>query len=226
MSNSAVNQKIATIALAIAAVAVVLVFLFLPGPSAPEPAPAAETGAEPAGPDTTVRSPAGASDNPSGFGSDTKPARATRSGLQNGSTLPLGVAWEDRLDELLTTEADNATTVRGLVSSMRGLPPEAQEEFVAHAVNLCEDEQFGMLAEIYYNANTPPEVSETIFNDALNRPDEIKLPMLAKTLRNPAHPLAGEAKEILEMYLDLEPGATPPSGWEQAVNEYIRTQGE
>jgi len=134
--------------------------------------------------------------------------------------------WEDRLDALLTADTDNAATVSGLVSSMRNLPPEAQEEFIAHAVNLCEDEQFGMLAEIYYNANTPREVSETIFNDALNRPDEIKLPLLAKTLRNPAHPLAGEAKEILEMYLDLEPGASPPNGWEQAVNGYIRQQGQ
>jgi hypothetical protein len=109
---------------------------------------------------------------------------------------------------------------------MRGLPPEAQEEFVAHAVNLCEDEQFDLLANIYFETATPSEVKETIFNDVLNRPDEIKLPLLAKTLRNPTHPMAGESKEILEMYLDLEPGAVPPNGWEQAVNDYIKQQGE
>jgi hypothetical protein len=128
------------------------------------------------------------------------------------------------LDELLTTEADNATTVRGLVSSMRGLPAEAQEEFIAHAVNLCEDEQFELLANIYLNPATPKEVSETIFNDLLNRPDEIKLLLLAKTLGNTAHPMNAEAREILEMYLDLEPGAVPPKGWEQAANDYIKQQ--
>jgi hypothetical protein len=38
--------------------------------------------------------------------------------------------------------------------------------------------------------------------------------------------MAGESKEILEMYLDLEPGAVPPNGWEQAVKDYIKQQGE
>jgi hypothetical protein len=214
-----VNQKIATIALAIAALAVVLVFLFLPGPPAPT-APTAQDTKAPA--EETAR----AEKNFSDFGSDIgvsapKPGAATA-----GTSLPAGMAWEDRLDELLTTEADNTTTVRGLVSSMRGLPPEAQEEFVAHAVNLCEDEQFDLLANVYFEAATPSEVKETIFNDVLNRPDEIKLPLLAKTLRNPTHPMAGESKEILEMYLDLEPGAVPPNGWDQAVSDYIKQQGE
>ena len=205
------NQKVATIALAIAALAVVLVFLFLPGPSAPT----APTGQDPKAPaQKTARAETYSSD----FGSDI--------GVSAPKTGAATAAWEDRLDELLTNEADNTTTVRGLVSSMRGLPPEAQEEFAAHAVNLCEDEQFGLLANIYFEAATPSEVKETIFNDVLNRPDEIKLPLLAKTLRNPTHPMAGESKEILEMYLDLEPGAVPPNGWDQAVSEYIKQQGE
>jgi hypothetical protein len=108
---------------------------------------------------------------------------------------------------------------------MRNVPPEAQEEFVAHAVNLCEDEQYQMLARIYLDPKTPKTVSETIFNDALNRPDEIKLPLLAQTLRNSAHPMTAEAKEILEMYLDLQPGTVPPGGWGQAVAAYLEAQG-
>jgi hypothetical protein len=214
-----VNQKIATIGLGVLALVVVLVFLLLPGPPAPAPAPSPEK-------DTAPRKPSSSSGYSADFDAGPDFSAATKTPPLAASALPTGAAWEDRLDELLTAETDNTTTVRGLVSSMRSLPPEAQEEFVAHAVNLCEDEQFGMLAEIYYNAATPQEVSETIFNDALNRPDEIKLPLLAKTLRNPGHPLAGEAKEILEMYLDLEPGALPPVGWEQAVNEYLRQQGQ
>jgi len=213
------HQKVATIGLGLLALIVILVFLLLPDPPTPTPTPAQTKRTERPNAAPTASYSAD-------FGSEaTQPAETGRA-PQPVSSLPAGATWEERLDELLTSETDNATTVRGLVSSMRGLPPEAQEEFVAHAVNLCEDEQFGILAEIYYNSATPKEVSETIFNDALNRPDEIKLPMLAKTLRNPAHPLAGEAKEILEMYLDLEPGAVPPAGWEQAVNEYLRQQGD
>ena len=213
------NQKVAAIGLAVLALVVVLVFLFLPGP----PQPVLSTVAKE---NKASQNSAPSATYSTDFDSAAELSQTADRTGQTSSSLPAGTTWEERLDELLTADTDNATTMRGLVSSMRGLPPEAQEEFVAHAVNLCEDEQFGMLAEIYYNANTPQEVSETIFNDALNRPDEIKLPLLAKTLRNPAHPLAGEAKEILEMYLDLEPGAVPPAGWEQAVNEYIRQQGQ
>lgn len=213
------NQKVATIALAVAALALVLVFLFLPGP----PAPTTPSGEDANPPAQDIAQPTTySSDFTSDMGlSATKTGAATA-----GASLPPGMAWEERLDELLTNDTDNTATVRGLVSSMRGLPPEAQEEFVAHAVNLCEDEQFDLLANIYFEAATPSEVKETIFNDVLNRPDEIKLPLLAKTLRNPTHPMAGESKEILEMYLDLEPGAVPPNGWEQAVSEYIKQQSD
>lgn len=211
------NQKTATIALAVAAVVVVLVFLFLPSP--PPPAPPVAPEAKPA--KTSSELPASSSAD---FPSQITPSASGTLPPASASAPASAAAWEDRLDELLTKDTDNTTTVRGLVSSMRGLPPDAQEEFVAHAVNLCEDEQFGLLANIYLDAATPKEVSETIFNDALNRPDEIKLPLLANTLRNPAHPMAGEAREILEMYLDLEPGAVPPGGWDQAVKKYISEQ--
>jgi hypothetical protein len=212
-----VNQKLATIALAIAALAVVLVFLFLPGP----PAPTALKGEEAKVP---AKEDAPSETYSSDLGSDIGVSAPTAGAPTAATSSPPGMSWEDRLDELLTTEADNTIIVRGLISSMRGLPPEAQEEFVAHAVNLCEDEQFDVLANVYLDAGTPSEVKETIFNDVLNRPDEIKLPLLAKTLRFPTHPMTGESKEILEMYLDLQPGTVPPNGWEQAVTEYIREQ--
>jgi hypothetical protein len=212
-----VNQKLATIALAVAALALVLVFLFLPGP----PVPTTSRGEDAKAP---AKEEASSPTYSSELGSDIGGSAPKNGAATAGTSLPPGMAWEDRLDELLTNDADTTTTVRGLVSSMRGLPSEAQEEFIAHAVNLCEDEQFDLLANIYFEAATPFEVRETIFNDALNRPDEIKLPFLAKTLRSPTHPMAGESKEILEMYLDLEPGTVPPNGWEQAIKNYIREQ--
>ncbi|MEY4300559.1 MAG: hypothetical protein RIR25_1795 [Verrucomicrobiota bacterium] len=133
--------------------------------------------------------------------------------------------WENLLDGLLTSAgSDTAKTVRGLTLNFASLPPEAQEEFIAHAVNLCEDEQYSLLEGIYLNNATPAEVKDTIFNDLLNRPDEIKLPLLAKSLANPAHPMAADSREILEMYLEVEAGSVPPEGWEAAVKKYLATQ--
>jgi hypothetical protein len=206
------NQKVATIALVLAAVAVLLVFLLLPSPPPPAKATVPRQASAAAAAAITSADPGSA-------------ITATSSGPLGLASAPAPVvAWEDRLDQLLTAETDNATTVRGLVSSMRQLPPEAQEQYAAHAVNLCGDEQFGLLGEIYLNAQTPQAVTETIFSDLLNRPDTIKLPLLAKTLRNAAHPMAGEAEEILRTRIALEPGTIPPNGWDQAVDAYLKQQ--
>jgi len=134
--------------------------------------------------------------------------------------------WEDRLDNIISADADNQTTVRQLLDGLQRLPVEAQEEYIAHALNLCEDEDYARVETIYLAAGTPPEVSEEIFNDVLNRPDEVKLPLLVKTLRQPAHPMAGEAREILEMYLDLDEGQAPLAGWEAAVQQYLVEEQE
>ena len=206
------NQKFATIALAMAAVALLLVFLFLPSPPPPAKATASRQASAAAAAAVTSADPGSS-------------ITATSSGPLGLASAPAPVvAWEDRLDQRLTAETDPATTVRDLVSSMRQLPPEAQEQYAAHAVNLCGDEQFALLGEIYLNAQTPQVVTETIFSDLLNRPDEIKLPLLAKTLRNAAHPMAGKAEEILRTYIGLEPGTIPPDGWEQAVDAYLKQQ--
>ncbi|MFZ4484011.1 MAG: hypothetical protein ACOYOL_08540 [Chthoniobacterales bacterium] len=206
------NQKVATIALVLAAVAVLLVFLLLPSPPPPAKATVPRQASAAAAAAITSADPGSA-------------ITATSSGPLGLASAPAPVvAWEDRLDQLLTAETDNATTVRGLVSSMLQLPPEAQEQYAAHAVNLCGDEQFGLLGEIYLNAQTPQAVTETIFSDLLNRPDTIKLPLLAKTLRNAAHPMAGGAEEILRTYIALEPGTIPPNGWDQAVDAYLKQQ--
>jgi hypothetical protein len=154
------------------------------------------------------------------------PSTGTASGPVTLTTLPGTTDWEDRLDNILSAEADNQTTVGQLLDGLQSLPVEAQEEYIAHALNLCEDEDYARVETIYLAAGTPTEVSEEIFNDVLNRPDEIKLPLLAKTLRNPAHPMASEAREILEMYLDLDEGAVPPSGWEPAVRQYLVEEQE
>ena len=206
------SQKFATVALAMAAVALVLVFLLLPSPPPPAKATVPRQASAAAAAATTSADPGSA-------------ITATFSGPLGLASAPAPVvAWEDRLDQLLTTETDAATTVRGLVSSMRQLPPEAQEQYAAHAVNLCGDEQFALLGEIYLNAQTPQVVTETIFNDLLNRPDEIKLPLLAKTLSNAAHPMAGKAEEVLRTYIGLAPGMIPPNGWEQSVDAYLKQQ--
>ena len=134
---------------------------------------------------------------------------------------PGAPSWEDRLEKIISAEGDDQAIVRQLLSGLQRLPGEAQQEFIAHALNLCEDENYIVVEAVYFSPGATKEVCEEIFNDALNRPDEIKLPLLAKTMGQSVHPMFGEAREILEMYLDIETGSLPPAGWEAAVQQYL-----
>lgn len=199
--------------LAALAVAIVLFIVVLPSP--PQPAPQTTTETPAAQPDIVP---------PDDFVVDFPTPDSPSGPSSEMATVISEEVWTEQLDNLLGADQDNSITARKLVAALSGLPPAAQEEYVAHAVNLCEDEDFAQVEAVYLAPGTPPEVIETIFNDALNRSDEIKLPMLAKTLRQPAHPMAGEAKEILEMYLDIDPDSTAPVAWEQEVQRYLREE--
>jgi len=210
------NTKLATALLGVFALLVVLVFLLLPSP---EPAKNdKEAAPSSALPQPTYSSDLGQPAPSASFPQGASPAE--------GSAMPSVADWEQNLDDILTKDADSNTVVRDLVSAMPNLPPEGREEFISHAVNLCEDGQFSLIGRVYLDPSTSKEVADIIFNDLLNRPDEIKLPLLAKSVQSAGHPMNAESKEILEMYFDLEPGAVPPGGWEQAVRAYIREQGE
>jgi len=207
------RKLLAVIALTVAGLALMFFLIFWPSPDAMEQrlSPPEETW--PATPPRSV------------------PLTAERdNGHSPESVRPIGPTtaaepaadWENKLDEILEMEADETTVARRLVAAMRGLPVEAQTEFLEHALNLYEDENFQELQAVYLNAQTSPEVVEVIFDDMLNRPEEVKLPLLAQTMRLPRHPMAEESREILEMYLDLDEGTSPPGGWEAAVSRYLR----
>ena len=207
------NKKIliSLIVLLVLALASVAVLVLWPMPEAPEKEPSQPVSATT--PETVPDAPQETEASP------------TPAPILQTTSSPL-TDWEKQLDSILTAPGDTSSAARALLAAMPGLPAEAQEQYIAHALNLCEDSDFSRAEEIYLRSNTPPSVAEAIFNDALNRPDEVKLPLMAKTMGLPNHPMAGEARGILELYLELEPDAPPPGSWDIAVREYLKNQQE
>ena len=210
--NKKILISVAVFLLLAAASVAVLLLWPMPEPSKPDPAPP-----------TVASTPSPVTDAPRA--TDPAPASPTPTIPEEATPPPL-TEWETRLDGILTAPGDTATAARALLAAMPGLPEEAQEQYIAHALNLCEDTDFSRAEEIYLRPGTPPSVAEAIFNDALNRSDEIKLPLMAKTMGYPNHPMAEEARGILELYLELEPDAPAPGSWDIAVREYLKKQQE
>lgn len=129
------------------------------------------------------------------------------------------VAWEALIDKMAekanAAEAvDESQQGRALIDqlSKASAPEEAQRVKEAFdrlsvsdqndelhlALNLLPDEQFPSLYGILFDRRENTDVIEDIFNDALNRSDELKIPLLKQLMADKSHPMSKEAERILD----------------------------
>jgi hypothetical protein len=126
----------------------------------------------------------------------------------NDAAEPTAPVWEQKVDDVLsdTSVADSDVKAERLLALFPTLPEDGQVEAVKHIVNLTSDERYAGIGQYLTNAATDGEVLDELFADLLNRPNTVKLPMILKIAQNPQHPEAGEAKDILELYLEDDYG--------------------
>jgi hypothetical protein len=114
-------------------------------------------------------------------------------------------AWDALVDQL--TELKDAPTKERRASvkaAFDRLRPADQIAAVHQAVNLVPDEQFTSLFGILFDKTESPEVLDAIFSDGLNRPEEIKVPMMKTLVADKTHPMFFESARILDATGELE----------------------
>ena len=114
-----------------------------------------------------------------------------------------------------------ATTTQFVqLQAFSGLPLEEQEEV---ARELGREADFTRALAVFSNPGTPASVSKILFDAALNRSNEMKLPFLADIADSRDHFLRDEARDLLGLYLDLKPKPGPVSQgwWGKAVGDYL-----
>ena len=129
--------------------------------------------------------------------------------------------WEERIDDLLTTDGAEDKKAVQMLAMLPNLPEDGQVEAAQHISNLLPDEQYAALSPILTNAHTAEAVLEVLMTDVLNRPNGVKLNTLMEVARIPNHPKAEEAFDVLEVFLeDVDWDAVKATGnWSQAVTE-------
>ena len=82
---------------------------------------------------------------------------------------------------------------------------------IHRSLNLFPDEQFPSLYAILYDKTENPEVLDAIFSDALNRPEELKNPLMKELVKDNEHPCFFESARILDVIgeLDAKPAPAP-----------------
>jgi hypothetical protein len=114
--------------------------------------------------------------------------------------------WQGKVDQVLESTLPEPQKARQMLELLPYLPPDGQEEVAEHITNLLPDQDYGLMQPYLTNAALPEEVSDILLDDALNRPNSLKLPALLEVARTEQHPKAAEAKDFLELFLDEDYG--------------------
>lgn len=130
-----------------------------------------------------------------------------------------------QLHDILTANDSTDDSARKLLSLMPQLNTAEQADASQHIANLLADAEFSKVTPYILNPATPREVMDVFYGDALNRSDEIKLPILVELAEKPGHPLQEEAMNILDVFLGPDYTENRPA-LRQLAQKYLAEQAE
>ncbi|MCB1225604.1 MAG: hypothetical protein KDK99_07350 [Verrucomicrobiales bacterium] len=144
--------------------------------------------------------------------------------------LPAGAPMEpndpqidEKIHAILTSETltdeQAAIQLLDLISGAKNL--DQKVELSQHAMNLLPDHSFDLAGQRLLDVHVPMEVKEVIYSDALNRPPNIHLPVLAEVALQSGNPFAQEAWDTLTIVSDLEPTETPPPDLREKIQQQV-----
>ena len=128
--------------------------------------------------------------------------------------------WEDKLDDILGSEGQDTDKAKQMLAMFPRLPEDAQVEVAQHVSNLLPDPEYAPLGKLLLDSKLPEAVLDVLIVDVLNRPNALKLPLLLEVARDPQHPKAGEAKDLLELYLEQDYG-TDWNKWQAKLKQWM-----
>ena len=115
-------------------------------------------------------------------------------------------AWESLVDQVAEQkDQPPEANAQRLKETFDRLDKADQMDGIRRALNLFPNEQFASLYAILFDKAEDPEVLDAIFSDALNRPEELKNPLMKELRKDREHPLFFESARILDVVEPAEP---------------------
>ncbi len=114
----------------------------------------------------------------------------------------------DALTDKWTEDSEKEVTmddVRKFAECFAKVPPERKDECIHRALNLIPDSNVMLLAGVLMDKSQDQEIVETVFNDILNRDEDVKTPILRQILKDKSHPCWADAAWILDVTGEVVP---------------------
>ena len=108
--------------------------------------------------------------------------------------------FDDLTDKWIDPSKKDVTMadVNRFVETFLKVPAARREECIHRALNLIPDEKVMLLTGILMNESLDKEIVKTVYNDILNRDEEVKNPILHQIFENKSHPCWADAVWILD----------------------------
>ncbi len=106
----------------------------------------------------------------------------------------------------LTDKGVTMADVDSFAAMFRKVPEARKEECLQRALNLVPDENVMLLAGILMDKTQPKELLELVYNDVLNRDEEVKKPILQQIFQDKEHPCWADTAWILDATGDAPEG--------------------
>ena len=114
--------------------------------------------------------------------------------------------WEKVFDRLVKLQNEGNKPTSNQIADFKAafdkLSDEVKLENIPHAQNLFTDASIDYLTVILFDTKEPKDVLSSIYYDLLNRPEELKMPIIRKLAADKSHPLSDEALDLLIMVED------------------------
>jgi hypothetical protein len=135
--------------------------------------------------------------------------------------------WHNAIQIILSDSGSSTfSSAQSLAASLASMPLAGQIEATQHIVNLLADSEYSLAEKIYFSESTPRAVQQVIFEDILNRPNALKLPLLVRSVKECGHPLRKQAIENLRVQFGVDTG-DDWLRWDSLVRETLsRAQAE
>ena len=118
--------------------------------------------------------------------------------------------WESTVDRIVAeTGVPAADQAKRVKEAFDSLDKQDQMDGIRRSLNLFQDEQFPALYDILFDKAEDPDVLDAIFSDALNRPEEIKNPLMKELVKDKEHQCFFESARILDVIGELSVTPAP-----------------
>ena len=113
--------------------------------------------------------------------------------------------FDDLTDKWMKSSAKGVTMsdIDNFAKAFRKIPKARQDECIHRALNLIPDENVMLLAGVLMDKTMDKEIVETVYNDILNRDEDVKKPILQQIFKDKTHPCWADTAWILDVTGEL-----------------------